>query len=72
MKFTRYLTERVTIKQVKNMAKKYGLNFHKGNGYFYFMHPTKSIEGSIYVYTLNQLTLDEWEQEAKDILEKHK
>ena len=71
MKVKDYLTE-VTISQVNKMAKRYGATFHKGDGYFYFNHPTKVLapNSGVYVFKVNQLTLKQWENELKDMLKK--
>ena len=57
---------RVTMNKVREMAAKYGYEFYKGNGYFYFppMEGTQGLmeEGEYGVWKLNHYTLEEWEQ----------
>lgn len=44
-----------------------GLTLYKGDGYFYFVHESKSLEDScVMVYRVNDLTLEQWIQEAKE------
>ena len=65
--------KRVTMIRIKEMAKKYGYEFYKGEGYFYFtpikIHdlnsPPFSQEG-VYVNRLSVFSLDGWERELKD------
>jgi len=38
----------------------------KGNGYFYFVGNSVSVDaGGVYVYGIKELTLDQWVEEAK-------
>jgi len=47
---------------------------HKGRGYFYFSSTDEIVHGldhtSVYVYKLNDLTLEQWIEEANKIKDK--
>lgn len=69
MKFQEYLIEqkRLTLKTINKKLSEleYDIQLHKGKGYFYFWGDDvdPSSEG-VYVSTLNQLTLNQWMEEA--------
>ena len=52
----------MTIWEFKKKAKKFGLKFFAGNGYYYWEHPTAYIE-SVYVYRFAQGSDEFWRRE---------
>lgn len=60
---------RVTLNKVTEAIRRLGNEDElvKGNGYFYFAGPTAAgfYSQSVYVYRLNDLTLDQWVEEYK-------
>ena len=63
---------KLTIKKVNDSIQQIesGWELAKGNGYFYWTHPTNSPldNGSIPVCKLNDLTLEQWIQEFMEFL----
>jgi len=59
------MKKRVTMKKVREMAKKYNCEFYKAYGYFYFTGKN-FFENGVYTAHLNALTLDQWEMELLD------
>ncbi len=61
----------VTRGQVnKEIAKLGQIELVKGNGYFYFVGDSVSVDASgVYVNSIGQLTLDQWIDEAKAVLQ---
>jgi len=61
----------ISIREVKKMARKYGADFFKGHGYFYFTAPSGLVfrEEGVYVFDVNELTLEQWEEELKGKIE---
>lgn len=60
---------RATINKVNEALRKAGfqdLRIEKGNGYFYFYgrDTDKWFETGVYVFRLNQMTIEEWVKEA--------
>jgi hypothetical protein len=64
-------TNGISIREVKKMARKYGADFFKGRGYFYFTAPSGLVfrEEGVYVFDVNELTLEQWEEELKGKIE---
>ena len=67
---------RVTMKNINSILKPHGLEFIKGNGYFYFMEldgcKVDTIPESILVYALNQQTWKQWESDMEDAIQQSK
>jgi phage terminase large subunit len=74
--FNTFITENITIRDVNKVAKKYNVKLNKGKGYFYFtgtndetkMLLAKAYTTSVYVYSVYELSLSQWEDEIKNIL----
>lgn len=66
----------ISIKTVNNALKKLGHEekLCKGNGYFYFYDGNADnwYTSSVGVYTINQLTLDQWIESFLRLKEDHK
>lgn len=60
----------VTRAQVNKAIKSLGqIELIKGNGYFYFVGDSVSVDASgVYVNSIGQLTLEQWIAEAKEVL----
>ncbi len=60
---------RVTMKNLNAILKPHGLEFVKGNGYFYFASlkgcEVNTIPESILVYALRQQTWKQWENDME-------
>jgi len=61
----------VTRSQVNKAIKSLGqIELIKGNGYFYFIGDSVSVDASgVYVNSIGQLTLDQWIDEAKQVIQ---
>ncbi|MBL19166.1 MAG: hypothetical protein CMC82_04985 [Flavobacteriaceae bacterium] len=63
---------RLTLKKVNEMIQQIesGWELVKGNGYFYWTHPTDSPldNGSVHVYKLSDYTLEQWVAEFIDFI----
>lgn len=61
----------VTRAQVNKAIKNLGqIELIKGNGYFYFVGDSVSVDASgVYVNSIGQLTLDQWIAEANAVME---
>jgi hypothetical protein len=61
----------VTRAQVNKAIKSFGqIELIKGNGYFYFIGDSVSVDASgVYVNSIGQLTLDQWIDEAKQVIQ---
>ncbi len=69
----------VTSKRIEQEIKKrfgYDVKLHKGQGYFYFDDPddkpgrvSKWYSTSVYVNSLNQLTLEQWLHDFQGLME---
>ncbi len=61
---------RVTIKSINRAILDAGLNAEivRGVGYFYFVGDDVDLrkESSVYVYRLNELSIEEWVEEARE------
>lgn len=46
------------------------LNLYKGKGYWYFVYDDGCVyqDRSVYVYRLNELTLEQWQDEAAELI----
>ena len=61
----------ITLRTVNKAIAHFGdIELVKGNGYFYFVGEDVNVwaEG-VYVYRLNELSLERWIEEAKAVLE---
>jgi hypothetical protein len=75
--FSTFITENITLRDVNKVAKKYNVKVNKGKGYFYFtgtndetkMILAKAYTTSVDVYSVDELSLPQWEAEIKSILE---
>lgn len=67
---------RVTMKNLNALVKPHGLEFVKGEGYFYFVEldgsQVNNIPDSIPVYALRQQTWTEWERDMQDAIKQSK
>lgn len=63
----------VTLNRVNKALEAAGINgeLFKGDGYFYFMGESfdKSNKPGVYVVSINQLTFEQWMEEAKQRIE---
>ena len=63
---------KVTMKNLNDLLKPHGLEFVKGEGYFYFQEldgcSVKTIPDSIGVYALRQGTWQQWERDMQDAI----
>ena len=60
----------LTIAQVNKAIESLGeIELVKGRGYFYFVGESVSVDASgVYVNAIGQLTLEQWVNEAKEVI----
>lgn len=64
------------MKNLNTLIAPHGLEFIKGEGYFYFMeldnHEVNTVPDSIYVYALNQAPWEFWEKLMQEAIKQSK